>query len=261
VAAAALVTGVGAIVWHYRPRLPAVATVQASVDDGIIAVTNAARGHAAMTIDSLVATTACTGGAFDHGHRYTRTANLYTDPGTEDALIGRIAATLPASYQASRGNSLGSTIAPLTGKPGPGVSLTVQVVSPGWISANTATDCRSGPGDDAAPGTTGTPPAVIVGYYTALGTRLDSWHTDTLACPGGAITTTSALSATTTTAGIATRLAAAVPAGAQRVTTPSNRIIWYTTDDRRGSPRGTSTIVAASDDGTHITAQTTTDTC
>ncbi len=251
VACAALLAVAGIAIRHYAsPTPPAVAAVEASADQGIVAVTGAVRGQAAFTITPLVATTACA-----HGHLYTRTANLYTDPGAENALIARVAAALPASYRPDRANPLGLAVAPLTGNAGTGVTLTVQVISPGWISATTATDCRSGPADGTAtPGATGTPPADITAYYTALGTHLDTWHTDTLACPAGAISTTSAVSAGTDPTGIPTRLAGAVPAGARRVTTPSNRIIWY-------APGGASTVVSASDDGTHVTAQVTTDTC
>lgn len=253
VAGAALVTVAGIAIWHYAsPAPPAVAAVEAGANDGIIAVTGAVRGRAAFTVTPLVATTACPSGP---GHLYTRTANLYTDPGTEGALITRIAATLPASYRPGRANPLGLPVAPLTASAGTGVTLTVQVISPGWLSATTATDCRSGPAAAAAePAGTGTPPSAIASYYAALGTRLDSSRTDTLPCSAGAITTTSAVSAQTDPTGIPARLAGSVPAGAHRVGTPGNRIIWYAAD-------GTSTVVSAADDGTHVTAQVTTDTC
>jgi hypothetical protein len=72
-------------------------------------------------------------------------------------------------------------------------------------------------------------------------------------CPSGAITTIDAISASTDSAHLTARIAAAVPAGARRCTTPSNCVIWRTGQ--------TSTVVAASDDGTHITAQITNSTC
>ena len=57
----------------------------------------------------------------------------------------------------------------------------------------------------------------------------------------------SAISATTDTGNLPARLAPLVPAGARRFAAPANRLSWR---DGTGS-----TIVAASDDGTHITVQ------
>jgi hypothetical protein len=246
-----------AVIWHdARPRLPAVAAVEASADVGIVAVVDAVGDQAAVTVTELVATTACRHTTFARGHIYTRTANLYTDAGAEDALISRIAARLPADFHASRANPLRSPVPPLHAQAGPGVQLTVQVIAAGWISATAQTDCRTteaaapaaGSGDGGA-----SAPADITALFRPLGTSAASWHTESVPCAGGAITTTDAISVDTNSAGVASRLASTIPAGARRYRTASNRIIWRTD--------ATSTVVAASDSGTQITAQVTTSTC
>lgn len=253
----ALLAGLAAVVWHYaRPRLPALAAVEADTDAGIIAVVDAAGGRAAVTVTELVATTTCQHTTFARGHIYTRTADLYTDAGSEDALIARIAAGLPAGFHPSRANPLGSPVAPLRAQAGPGVQLTVQVISTGWISATAQTDCRATPPGAApagSPAATAAVPAAVTALFARLGTSAAAWHTEAVPCPGGAITTVDAVSADTDSSDIAARLAPAIPAGARRYTTPGNRVIWRT--------GATSTLVAASDDGTHVTAQITTTTC
>jgi uncharacterized iron-regulated membrane protein len=254
VAAGVLVVGAaGTVAWHYtRPRLPAVAAVDPATARAIVAVVNAAGDLAAVTVTGLVATTACQHTMFARGSIYTRTANLYTDAGAEGALLDRIAAGLPATFHVSRANPLDEPVAPLRGSAGAGVSLSVDVISPGWISATARTDCRAGVGP-SRPSTAGPVPPDVAALFSALGTSAASWHQESDACAAGALTTVDAVSATAPSAALAGRLAAVVPATARRFTTPSNRIIW-----RDGT---TSTVVASSDDGTHITVQRTTATC
>lgn len=258
VSAACLVLLVGgaAVVWHYaRPRLPAVTAVDRLTDRSIVSVVAAAGDGAAVTVTQLVATTACQHTMFAHGHIYTRTANLYTAAGSENALISRIASGLPASYDPSRANPLGSPVAPLSARPGTGVHLTVQVISDGWISATAQTDCRAGV--PALPRSTAgaTAPSAVATVFTSLGAQTASWHTESVPCltSAAAITTTDAVSTSIDSADLAKRLAAMAPRGADRFPTPSNRIAW-----RSGT---TSTVISASDDGTHVTAQLTTDPC
>jgi hypothetical protein len=250
----AVFAGAAAVAWdHLRPRLPPVRLFDASTDAGIVAVVDAAGADAAVTVTVPVPTTSCQRPLFEHGHIYTRTANLYTDAGSENALITRIAAGLPPSYHASRANPLGSPVAPIHAVPGPGVQLVVQVISPGWISATAQTACSTASGATPPGNPGGAVPATIAALFAPLRTTAAAWHTESVPCGRGAITTVDAISAQTDSSGIAGRLAAAVPADARRYTTPSNRIIW-----RSGS---TSTLVAASDDGVHVTAQITTSTC
>ncbi len=297
VVAGLLVLGGGAAAaWHYaRPRLPAVTAVDQLTDRSIVSVVGAAGDDAAVTVTQLVATTACQHTMFAHGHVYTRTANLYTAAGNENALIARIAAGLPPGYHPSRANPLGSPVAPLTARPGTGVRLTVQVISDGWISATAQTDCRAGTPPSPPIAATSPVPSAVATVFTGLGAQAASWHIESVPCasvgsrgPGGsgssgggssgagssgaggsagstvggaagggdagdAITTIDAVSTTTDSSDLAKRLAAMPPPGATRFPTPDNRIAW-----RDGT---SSTVISASDDGTHVTAQITTDTC
>jgi hypothetical protein len=87
----------------------------------------------------------------------------------------------------------------------------------------------------------------------ALHTSAASWHTDTVSCPGGRIVTVDALSAVTDPTNLPARLAGVPPADATRFGSPGNRLAWI-----EGSA---SVVVAASDDGTHITVQRTERSC
>ena len=71
-----------------------------------------------------------------------------------------------------------------------------------------------------------------------------------MACAAGNLVTLAALSRPTDAGNLADRLEDLVPAGARRFTSPSNRISYR--------DRGTSVIVAASDDNTAVTARYTT---
>jgi hypothetical protein len=252
VLALALQAGLGVLVWqHTRPRLPALAAVTPVMDRAIASVVAAAGDTAAVAVGDLVPSAACQNTPLAKGSRYVRTADLYTSPGGEDALIGRIAAALPSTEHPARGSRIGAGAAPLSADLGGGVQLQVSEIDQGWVAASAKTGCRdAGRSRPAA----GTPPAAVAaavtGLLAALGTAPASWHTDAVACPTGRIVTVDALSRPTGSGNLPSRLTAQVPAGASRFSSVSNRLAWRT-------PTG-SVIVAASDDGTHITVQQTT---
>ena len=255
VLALAVQAAAAVMVWqHTRPRLPGLAAAVPTLDHVIAAVITAAGDKAAVALSDLVPSTACQNTPLAKGSRYTRTADLYTSPGNEDALIGRIAAALPASDHPQRPSHTGGGAAPLNADPGTGIHLQVIQIDQGWVAATAKTDCRASehPQPSASP-----PPAdsttALTHLLAKLDTTPDGWHSETITCPTGRIITVDALSQTTTTGNLPTRLAASVPAGARTFTSVSNRLAW------REGP--TSVIVAASDDGTRITAQRTTTTC
>lgn len=247
--AIAIQASVVALVWqHTRPRLPALATVTPTLDHVIAAVVAAVGDTAAVAVSDLVSSTSCQKTFLAKGSLFTRTANLYTDPGGENALIGRIAAALPADEHPQRGARLGGGAPPLTADLGGGIHLQVIQIEQGWLAATAQTGCRTA--GHAQPTTT---PAgadattAINQLLTELGTTAAAWHTDTVTCPTGRVVTVDAVSQTATTDNLPTRLATLVPAGARQFTSRSNRLAWR--------DQTTSTIVAASDDGTHITVQ------
>jgi hypothetical protein len=240
------------VVWqHVRPRLPALTAVAPALDRAIATVVTAAGDDAAVTVSGLVPVTSCEHTSLAKGSRFTRTANLYTDPGGEDAVIDHVAAALPPSEHPVRGAPSPSGISGLTADLGSGITLQVIAVGDGWLAATAETDCRTGAAD---PPPAGPQPASLVDPVTqllaSLGTRATGFHSETVTCTHGHITTLDAASASTVTGNLPTRLAAVVPAGARQFRSTANRLAW-----RLG---GVSTIVAASDDGTEIDVQRTT---
>jgi hypothetical protein len=247
------------LVWqHTRPRLPPLAPVAATLDQAIAAVVTAAADHAAIAVSGVVAYTACQNTILAKGSRFNRSADLYTDPGTEDTLLATIAGRLPAADHPQRATPIGGGAAPLIANLGGQIQLRVAQLGQGWLEAVAETDCRSGTPAPAVPAPSTQPrpsKASVDQLLYALGTGVDSWHTDTVhtdtvTCPAGQIITLSAISRATTTDRLPTRLAPLLPAGAHTFASPANRLAW-----RDGAD---SVIVAASDDGTHLTVQHTT---
>src|SRR5438067_1406652 len=128
IAAVALVAqaGAAAAVWRYtRPRLPALAGAVPALDRAIALVIDAAGQRAAVAIGPLVPVASCADTPLAKGSRVSRTADLYTDPGQEDALIGRIGTALPAGEHAHREAPTGGGPPPLTADLGNGLRLHV----------------------------------------------------------------------------------------------------------------------------------------
>jgi hypothetical protein len=236
---------------HTRPRLPALAPVAPTLQQAIAVVVSAAGDTAAVAVSPVVPYTSCQNTFLAKGSRFNRSADLYTDPGAEDTLIRRIADALPESEHPQRSSPVGGGAAPLSADLGSDVHLRVSQLGQGWLEAVAETGCRTTAHPEPADTT---PPAGAVTAITRLLATVDTtpttWQVVTVTCPTGAITTVATISQTTTTDNLPTRLSGAVPATARRFTSGANRLAW-----RDGA---TSVIVAASDDGTHITAQRTT---
>jgi hypothetical protein len=249
-AVAGVVLGAGAVLaWqHVRPRLPPVAAATATLDGAIATVVTAVGDGAAVAITQLVPVAACEQTFLARGSRFTRTADLYTDPGSEPGVIDRVAAALPATDQTQHARLA------LNADLGAGVHLQVIPVGPGWLAATAETDCRTNAGAQAM--TTNlsaelSQPAARL--LAELGTAPAAFHADTVACAGGRITTIDAASQPTATDNLPERLASLVPATARTYRSTANRLAWR--------DQGGSTIVAASDDGQQITVQRTTTSC
>ena len=236
-ATALIYTAVAVTTWQVgRPRLPQLAAVQSAVDEAIVTVAGAVGTSVAIEVGSLTTAATCDRLVIARGFRFTRTADIYTDPGAEIAVVGRIAAAVgqPAPATSS-----------LTATTTNGVTLSVAPIAEGWLAATAQTGCRTG----AVPSQTrsGRPPEAIASLFATLGTTAASWHSEALPCPGGRLTAEDAISEPTGTGDLADRLA--VPPTARLIVSPANRVIW-----REGT---VSTVVAASDDGTRITVQRT----
>jgi len=251
VVALAVQVAVAAVVWgRTRPRLAGVAAVAPLLDQAVGDVVSAVGDRAAVAVAGVVAYTACQNTFLARGYRFNRAADLYTDPGTEDTLIGTVTQRLPASDRPRRTAPVGGGAAPLTGDLGSGVTVRLSQLGEGWLEAVAETDCRTGhPNPDDAKAAPADRDAVV-GLLAGLGTAIDAVHTNTLTCTGHRMTTLSAISRTADTANLPARLVPLVPHDAHRFGSSANRCAWR-------DPTG-STVVAASDDGTHITVQHTT---
>jgi hypothetical protein len=244
------------------PSAPPLAAVSADQDRAVEAVLSAVGDRAAVAVTSAVPVRACTagdaGGAGPgrrssagnaRGSVFARSADLYVDPGGEDALIAAVGAALPSEYRQKRGTATGGAAAPLTAEVGGAVTLTVAQLGDGWVRATAQSDCRAG----ASPSTVaGSAPTQIAALLGTLGTAPDSVRATVLPCPAGGQTVTwAALSGVADSAQLQQRLSPTLPASARRFVSPANRLPW-----RDGH---TSVVVAASDDGTHVTVQYTVD--
>ncbi len=248
--AVAVQAGVLAGAWlRYRPRLPRLAAAVATLDAAITEVVAATGDTAAVAVTDLVPSASCQDTALAKGSRYTRTADLYTTPGAEDALVDRVDAALPAGDHPHRTARVGGGVAPLDADLGGDIQLRVTQLGQGWLAATAETGCRAAGRLPSAPAPPADGTRAIATMLAGLGTAPAGWHTDAVACGTGRMVTVDAISESTTTGDLPTRVAALVPPAAHRFASPANRLAW-----RDGS---TSVIVAASDDGTHITVQRT----
>jgi hypothetical protein len=251
-AAVVLLSGVGTVVFqHLRPRLPALATATPTLDQAIALVVGAAGDNAAVAVSGLVPSTSCEHTFLARGSRYTRTANLYTNPGDENTVIDGIAEALPAAEHPVRNGHTPTGVETLAADLGDGLHLQVIPIGAGWLAATASTDCRTGgPAPPAMAADPMVDTAPVTQLLNQLGTSPAGFHTDVVACPGGAIVTLDAISQLTSTDNLVNRLAADLPPGAHQFRSSSNRLAWR--------DQNVSTIVASSDDGTQITVQRTT---
>jgi hypothetical protein len=244
----------GAVAGWWRwdtDRRPHVGRVVADLNAAVADVVVAAGDGAAVAVSPVVESARCRLG-LHQGGLFSARADLYTDTGGEDELIAAIAQRLPARYAAGLGPSIAG-VRTLRGALGDGVTVSVSRVSPGWLAVVARSACSLG---RAA---TPSPPAAATAATTALtdllgrlGTRPATLTDQRVSCAaGGQVDTVGAVSEPVDSAGLAARLTGIVPAGAHQFTAgESNRVVY-----RAGA---VSVIVAASDDGTAVTAQYTT---
>jgi hypothetical protein len=247
----AALAGGGAAWWHWDTgRQPQVRDVVATMNRAVADIVVAAGPDAAVAVSPVVRTTDCKLGFLRTGGIFTARADLYTNPGGEDALLTTIGQQLPSGYEVTRGPAIAGTRSlRATGEATVGVS--VQRLSPGWLTVIARSGCSLGKA--AAPPAAAAGPAVaaLTDLLSHLGTSPATLTEQQVSCAAGNIVTIAAISRPVDSSGLATRLAAAVPTGATRFASgDSNRVVY-----RTGT---TSVIIAASDDGTAVTAQYTT---
>jgi hypothetical protein len=240
--------GAGTVWWRWdTDRQPHVDEVVADMNAAMADVVVAAGPDAAVAVSPVVRSSECRVG-LHRGGIFSARADLYTDPGREDALITTISRRLPGSYAAGRGPAVAGVRALQAGR-GRTVTVSVRRLSPGWLSVAARSGCSLG---DAAK------PAAVTGATAAtgalatllgkLGTRPATLTEQSVRCTSGDIVTVSALSEPVDSGGLGGRVPGIVPAGAHEFASgESNRIAY-----RDGA---VSVVIAASDDGTAVTAQ------
>lgn len=247
----AALAGGGAAWWHWDTgRQPQVRDVVATMNRAVADIVVAAGPEAAVAVSPVVRTTDCRLGFLRTGGIFTARADLYTDPGGEDALLTAIGQRLPSGYDVTRGPAVAGTRSlRATGEATVGVS--VQRLSPGWLTVIARSGCSLGKAAAPPPAPAGPATAALTDLLGHLGTRPATVTEQQVSCATGNIVTVAAVSQPVDSSGLAARLAASVPAGATRFAAgDSNRVVY-----RAGT---TSVIIAASDDGTSVTAQYTT---
>jgi hypothetical protein len=251
VAVFAALAGAAAVWWRWDTgRQPRVGDVVARMNRAVADVVVAAGPDAAFAVSPVVRSTQCRLGFLRQGGIFTAKADLYTDPGAEDALITAITGRLPAGYAATRGPQVAG-VSPLRATAGTAVTVAVQRVSPGWLSVTARSGCSLGTATPPAAAATGTGVTALTGLLRQLGTAPASLTEQQVQCTQGDIVTVAAVSGPVDSSQLATRLRAAIPAGARQFQSgESNRVVYRSGD--------TAVIIAASDDGTAVTAQYTT---
>jgi hypothetical protein len=246
----AALTGAGAVWWHWDTgRQPQVRAVVTTMNRAVADVVVAAGSNAAVAVSPVVRTTDCHLGFLRTGGIFSARADLYTNPGDEDSLITTIARGLPSGYAVTRGAS--TTGAGSLQAAAGAVSVSVQRISPGWLGVIARSACSLGTAKAPPPAATGPATSALTGLLAQLGTKPASSTEQQVSCATGDIVTVSTVSEPVDSSALATRLAKAVPTTATRFASgDSNRVVY-----RDGS---TSVIIAASDDGTSVTAQYTT---
>jgi hypothetical protein len=189
-AAWALVLLVGAV-WYAlngRPTIREQTTIQqaqATVDRAVTQVVQAARPAAVPAITGYDQMEPCDITPVRAGARYDREAWLATAPGTEPALLDRIAHALPAGYQTSVVKPSAPKPARLVADAGDYVALTGTVDRPGLVMVSASTGCRPVGRRPAADPTTSPAPAdraPVDRALAAFGVAPVRWSTHRLPC-------------------------------------------------------------------------------
>lgn len=252
VAVAVVAAGAGAVWWRWDGgRQPRVADVVAEMTGAVADTVVAAGPGAAVAVSSVVRSADCRLGAFRTGGVFTAKADLYTDPGSEDALVTGIEERLPERYVTSRGPAVAGVRA-LQAQTGAAVTLAVRRLSPGWLTVSARSGCSLGAAaGPSAPAGSGAGVAAVTDLLQRLGTSPAGLVESRLPCGTGDISTVSATSRAVDSGNLKQRLADVVPETARLFRAgQSNRVAY------RDGP--VSVVVAASDDGTAVSAQHTT---
>jgi hypothetical protein len=198
---------VGAALWGVGHGVPTareqttIAQALPTVDAAIADVVTAAGTD--QTVPAITGYTrldaACRVTAARSGSRFERAALLFVPPGTEPAVLDRIAAGLPASYRAKVRHGTTASAHTLTADAGRFVAVRAAVPAAGTVRVAADTGCRiqdrpvseadpAGAGPAAGPGT-GLVPAAgrapVEAVFAALHVNPVSWQVHQVPCRVG----------------------------------------------------------------------------
>jgi hypothetical protein len=168
-----------------------VADAQPAVDAAVARIATAAGGDgdAVVAISGFELVGDCRVTVVRPGVRYQRSVTVIVAPGTEDALLDRVAARLPASYQVSVRHDVTPRLA---GDGGLYVRLTGGVVAAGLVRfvADTG-DCRP-PGTIKATDVDAmsVDQSKLIAAFDRLRVPVRRWNGYRVGCPGGGSMTT-----------------------------------------------------------------------
>lgn len=246
---------VGGILWAVDHGEPT-ARDQTTVQDALPVVDRAAGtivaavntdGQAVAAISGLSKAADCTISVLRDGTRYQRVVSVFVAPGTEEALLGRLAERLPSDWHAT----VRTGAAPrLTADAGLYVGVTATVGAPGTVRFVIDTgDCR--PGDlivaDMLVNPTPAQQAAIDQAMSFMGTTTRETHVYRSGCPGGGVVSTAEAEGEPGTKPGPLSLRFAVSSAHQLVSSPD--LVGYRIDDVAISAR-------AIDDTVVVTATT-----
>jgi hypothetical protein len=163
----------------------ALPTVDAAIAD-VVTAADPTRSVAAITGYTKL-DAACRVTTARSGSRFERAASIYTTPGTEAALLDRIAASLPKRYQPKVRHGESALAHSLTADAGLFVSVRAAVSSPGTVRVAADTGCRTQdrPVSEAEPPESSAGRTPVQAVFTALKVLPSSWQAHRVPCRGG----------------------------------------------------------------------------
>jgi hypothetical protein len=192
-----LIVGIGWSVLHGRPtdrEQTTVAAAEPYADEAAARIATAAQadGQAVAVVSGFDKVGDCRVSLVRSGQRYQRTVTVLVAPGTELALLNRVAARLPASYQATVSNS---PVPSLVGDAGLYVRIVASRLNPGVVRFVLDTGSCRVPGTLTTPAQPAGDRTAVIPVLGRLGLVPVQWRAFEVPCAGatGSLSTVEAV--------------------------------------------------------------------